>query len=83
MTKKLFTNFLFLLCIALACLILIGITHPSFAQITPSAAPGDGGNPCPGGEPCDPEVPIAGLEWLILAGGLFGFRKIYHKFKRN
>ena len=40
------------------------------------AQPG-GGNP--GGDP--DKVPITGVEWLLLAGGLLGARKVYKNFK--
>ncbi|MEX1240468.1 MAG: hypothetical protein WEB30_12145 [Cyclobacteriaceae bacterium] len=36
--------------------------------------PGD-----PGG---DPDVPISGIEWLLVAGGIFGARKIYNRIKK-
>lgn len=39
------------------------------------AQPGD-----PGG---DPDVPISGIEWLLLAGGLFGSGRIYRNFKKR
>jgi hypothetical protein len=73
--KKFFANFFFLLCIVIALLILGGTISPAFSQV----GPGGGGNPCPGGEPCDPEVPIAGIEWLLVIGGLFGFRRIFKR----
>ena len=76
--KKLFVNFLAYTCVIAALLIVAGYSYPLLAQV----GPGGGGNPCPGGEPCDPEVPIAGIEWLLLAGGLFGFRGIYKKFRK-
>lgn len=51
-----------------------------FAAIQPASAqpPGD---PCPGGPPCDPDVPITGIEWLLVAGGLFGVRMVKRKLK--
>jgi hypothetical protein len=39
------------------------------------AQPG-GGDPCPGGTPCNPDVPITGIEWLVVAGAALGIRKI-------
>jgi len=36
------------------------------------AQPGD---PCPGGLPCDPDVPITGIEWLFAAGAALGIKK--------
>lgn len=37
--------------------------------------PGD-----PGG---DPDVPISGIEWLIVAGGIFGIRRVYNRLKKG
>lgn len=37
--------------------------------------PGD-----PGG---DPDVPISGIEWLLVAGGMLGARSIYKRFKKD
>jgi hypothetical protein len=79
MMNKLFANFFMFLFVATAILMLVGITLPVFAQV----GPGGGGNPCPGGEPCNPEVPITGIEWLLVIGGLFGFRKIYRRFRND
>jgi hypothetical protein len=39
-----------------------------------------GGNPCPGGQPCDPEAPITGIEWLIISGGFLGGIFVRRKF---
>jgi hypothetical protein len=78
MMKRFLEHSMFFFCITIAVLIVVGISYPAFSQIPP----GGGGNPCPGGEPCDPEVPIAGIEWLIIAGGMLGFRKIYRKFQK-
>lgn len=36
------------------------------------AQPGD---PCPGGPPCDPDVPITGIEWLLAAGAALGIKR--------
>lgn len=77
--KRFFANFLFLFCVVIALLILGGMSHQAFSQV----GPGGGGNPCPGGPPCDPEVPIAGIEWLLLIGGLFGFRRIFRRAKQE
>ncbi|MBX2898824.1 MAG: hypothetical protein KF775_04215 [Cyclobacteriaceae bacterium] len=38
------------------------------------AQPGD---PCPGGPPCDPDVPISGIEILVLVGGALGLGKFF------
>lgn len=37
----------------------------------------DGGGPGGGGPP----VPISGLEWLLIAGGLMGGKQIWQKIK--
>lgn len=42
---------------------------------TALSQPGD-----PGG---DPDVPISGIEWLLVAGGMLGARKIYKRFKKE
>jgi hypothetical protein len=42
------------------------------------AQPG-GGDPCPGGPPCNPDVPITGIEWLLVAGAAFGIRRLTAK----
>jgi hypothetical protein len=53
-----------------------------FATLQPAMAqPGGGTNPCPGGEPCDPDIPISGIEWLLVAGGLYGARMVKRKLK--
>lgn len=44
--------------------------------ITGLSQPGD-----PGGG--DPDVPISGIEWLLLGGGILGARKIYHNIKKR
>jgi hypothetical protein len=49
-------------------LILFSVSF-SFAQ------PGDGGG--------DSDVPITGIEWLLVAGGLFGAKKIHSRFKER
>lgn len=60
-----------------------GINHHIFlavflilnlCQVTSFAQPGDGGG--------DPDVPISGLEWLLLSGGILGVRKMYRNFKK-
>ena len=38
------------------------------------AQPNPPGDPCPGGPPCNPDVPITGIEWLIAAGGALGIK---------
>lgn len=50
-------------------LLFLSICLVSFAQ------PGD-----PGG---DSDVPISGIEWLLIGGGIFGARKVYKNFKNT
>ena len=45
-----------------------------FAQVDP---------PPPGGDPPDPRVPISGIEWLLIGGGIMGARKIYKNIKKK
>jgi hypothetical protein len=54
--------------VLVAIVILVGPIQTVWAQ-----PPGD---PCPGGPPCDPEVPISGIEILLALGGLLGIRKL-------
>jgi len=49
-------------------IVLITVSSPAFSQ------PG-------GGDP--PPAPITGIEWLLLAGGAFGAKKIYNNFKKR
>lgn len=37
----------------------------------------------PGNPGGDEDAPIAGIAWLLAAGGLFGARKIYHNITRK
>lgn len=46
-----------------------GLTLTAFGQ------PGDPGT--------DPDVPISGIEWLLLGGGIFGARRMYKNFRRR
>ncbi|MEO5599410.1 MAG: hypothetical protein ABIR06_00650 [Cyclobacteriaceae bacterium] len=62
-------KFKYLLAFCLLVLLMSGISEIAFAQ------PGD-----PGG---DPDVPISGIEWLLVSGALFGARKIYYNFKKR
>ena len=57
--------------VAILCFFLLfaGLSITGFAQ------PGD-----PGG---DPDVPITGIEWLLVGGGIFGARKMYKRFKNG
>jgi hypothetical protein len=31
----------------------------------------------------DPDVPISGIEWLLLGGGIFGARKLFKRIKEK
>jgi hypothetical protein len=57
--------------LVITCVILIGSIQPLYAQ-PPIVPPG---NPCPGGPPCNPDVPISGIEILLVLGGALGLRK--------
>ena len=49
-----------------------------FCSVVPGCAqPGDPGDENPF------EVPISGIEWLLLGGGLLGAKKIYSNFKKE
>lgn len=61
--KKYLPVFLFLV------VIFLSITVAAICQPTPSSAPGD-----PGG---DGDVPISGIEILLLLGGAFGIKRIF------
>jgi hypothetical protein len=37
----------------------------------------------PGDDPPDPRVPISGIEWLLVGGGILGARKIYNNLKKR
>lgn len=52
--------------LTLAIVILVGTTQPAWAQPP--------GNPCPF-PPCNPDVPISGIEILLALGGVLGIRK--------
>lgn len=58
---------------AIFCFFLLwaGLTITVFGQI-----PGD-----PGTNP-DKEVPISGIEWLLVSGGILGARKLYKQIRR-
>jgi hypothetical protein len=72
MMKKLLRNLLFLTLLVATSVIFIGSIQPVYAQPDPCPTP-----------PCDNEVPVSGIEWLILFGGLFGAKKIYSNFKKH
>lgn len=36
----------------------------------------------PGGG-TDPDVPISGIEWLLVGGGILGMRKIFRRLKKG
>ena len=71
------TRLLSLVLVVIAIIMVTAPLFPVLAQVIPPPAQ----DPCPGGEPCDPDVPITGIEWLLVAGGLFGARKIYRKIR--
>lgn len=48
-----------------------------FSLLTALIASAQPGDPCPGGPPCDPDVPITGIELLIAMGGFLGLRKLF------
>lgn len=62
-------KFKYFLAFCLFLLLMSGICEIAFAQ------PGD-----PGG---NPDVPISGIEWLLITGGIFGARKIYKRIKKR
>jgi hypothetical protein len=62
---------------AVLALAILVSTVPALAQ------PGGGGNPCPGGQPCNPHVPITGIEYLIGGGALFGIRTLLKRMKQK
>ena len=37
----------------------------------------------PGGDPPPATVPITGIEWLLLGGGVYGARQIYKRLKKQ
>jgi len=68
MMRKYWKSFLLFLGITIVLIILVGSIQPLWAQ------PGGGGNPCPF-PPCNPDVPISGIEILLALGGILGIRK--------
>lgn len=54
--------------LTIICVIITGYVQPVYAQ------------PCPF-PPCNPDVPISGIELLIALGGAYGIRKLYNKRK--
>jgi hypothetical protein len=70
-------NFLVTIVVVLAIGILVGSVQPVFGQ------PNGGGNPCPGGLPCNPDVPITGIEFLLAGGAMLGLKEIVRKFRSN
>ncbi|MFZ2905794.1 MAG: hypothetical protein WAZ98_06300 [Cyclobacteriaceae bacterium] len=75
MTHKFRTLLVFFL-LVLTVVVLVVSTQPVYAQ------PGGGGDPCPF-PPCNPDVPISGIEILLAAGGVFGVKKILGAMKRS
>lgn len=61
-------KFRWILVLVFAFLFIAGLDQAAFAQP---------------GNPDDPEVPITGIEWLLVGGSLFGARKIYQKFRNR
>jgi|GEM_PF-784364 hypothetical protein len=62
--KSLFVFFLLVITVVM----LVGSTQPVYAQILPP-------DPCPF-PPCNPDVPISGIEFLIGLGAAYGIRKL-------
>lgn len=59
----------------LACLLVLGLAFCASLSALAQVGPGD-----PGG---DDDVPITGIEWLLLGGGALGARKIYLKYRNR
>lgn len=55
----------------------------SFCLLTGLIASAQPGDPCPGGPPCDPDVPITGIELLLAMGGFLGLRKLFMNSKKE
>lgn len=55
--------------------LLLFLSAALFGQIPPPGDPNDGAPPG--------EVPISGIEWLLVAGGIFGVRKIFHRIRKG
>lgn len=71
MSRNLKSLFVFFL-LVITVIILVGSLQPIYAQ--------PGGDPCPF-PPCNPDVPITGIEFLIGLGGAYGIRKLYSRRK--
>jgi hypothetical protein len=69
MIRKNWNTISLFLLLTLTIIILVGSIQPVLAQPAPP------GNPCPGGPPCNPDVPISGIEILLVLGGALGLRK--------
>lgn len=65
------------LLLIVAIIVLVGSVQPVMAQ-----PPGGGGNPCPF-PPCNPDVPISGIEFLIAGGAMYGMRRIMSTWKKD
>jgi hypothetical protein len=74
MIRKYWNTISLFLLLTLAIVILLGALQPAWAQ-----PPGD---PCPF-PPCNPDVPISGIEILLAIGGFLGFRKFMNSKKDN
>ena len=59
------------------------VTLALLVSTVPALAQPGGGNPCPGGPPCNPHVPITGIEYLIGGGAIIGARALLRKMKRK
>lgn len=66
MSRNLKSLFIFFL-LVITVVILVGSLQPVYGQ--------PGGDPCPF-PPCNPDVPISGIEFLIGLGAAYGIRKL-------
>lgn len=66
---KTFNRAFVILLLMISIVILVGSVQPVYSQ------PGGGGNPCPF-PPCNPDVPITGIEILLGLGGALGVKRL-------
>lgn len=78
MIRRSFKGIVLPLVLVITSVIAVGNIQPAYAQTGPG-----GGDPCPGGPPCNPDVPISGVEWLLLIGGIFGARMVRKTIKKQ